>query len=71
MEPLDVIEYVSACLIQSAIVAVVNPLSLEHPEESFASGIVATVTDCAHAAHQPVAAEISLIVSAGELTASV
>jgi hypothetical protein len=71
MEPLDVIKCVSTCLIQSTIVAMVNPLSLEHPEDPFADGIVATVTNCANAAHQAVAAKISLIVAAGELTASI
>lgn len=39
---------------------VVNPLSLEHPEKPFAGDIVAKLANCAHAAHQAVAAEENL-----------
>jgi hypothetical protein len=71
MEPLNVIEYISSCFVLSAVTPVVNSLPLEHSEEPLTSSVVTTMTDCAHAAHQAVAAEIALIISTGELTSSV
>ena len=49
----------------------VDALPLEHPKEPLAGGIIATMTDRTHAAYQAVAAEISLVVTAGELAASI
>ena len=71
MEPFDVIKYVSSRLVLSAITPMVNSLPFEHPEESLAGSIVATMTDCAHTAYQAVTAEITLVVATGELTASI
>ena len=50
---------------------VVNSLPLEHPEESLAGSIIATMTDRTHAAYQTVATKISLVVTTGKLTASI
>jgi len=71
MEPLNVVEYISSRFVLSAVMSMVNALTLEHSEESLTGRVIATVADCTHAAHQAVAAEISLIVSAGKLTASI
>ena len=71
MEPLNVIEDISSCFILGSVAPVVNSLTLEHAEEHLAGRIITTMTDRAHAAHQSVAAEIALVITAGELTASI
>ncbi len=71
MEPLNVIEDISPRFVLSAVTPVVNSLPLEHSEEPLAGRIITTMTDRAHAAHQSVAAEIALVIFAGELTASI
>jgi|TARA_R100001143_G_C3264006_1_gene89090 hypothetical protein len=71
MEPLNVVEYISSRFVLSSVAPVVNSLPLEHSEESLAGSIIATMTDRAHAAYQAVAAEISLVVTTGKLTASI
>ena len=71
MEPLDVIEYIGPCIIQGSIAAVMNTLSLEHSEEPLAGSVITTVADRTHTAYQAVAAEISLVVTTGKLTASI
>jgi hypothetical protein len=71
MEPLNVTEDISSCFILSSVAPVVNSLPLEHSEESLAGSVIATVADRTHAAHQTVAAEISLVVTTGKLTASI
>jgi hypothetical protein len=50
---------------------VVNSLSLEYPEEPFTGRIVTTMANRAHTTNQAVATEISLVVSASKLTASI
>lgn len=71
MEPLDVVEDVSSCLVQGPIASVMDTLSLEYPEEALASSIIATVPDCAHATYNTIAAKEALIIAAGELAAAI
>lgn len=68
MEPLNVVEYISSRFVLSSVAPVVNSLPLEHSEESLAGSIIAKMTDRTHAAYQAVAAEISLVVTTGELS---
>lgn len=56
MEALDVIEDIGSGFGQRLLTAPVHALSLEHAEEAFGRGIVAAVTDRAHAADHVVAA---------------
>jgi hypothetical protein len=50
---------------------VVDSFSLQYPKKSFTGSIVATMANHAHAINPVVAAEISLVVSARKLTASI
>jgi hypothetical protein len=49
----------------------VDSVSLEYPKEPFASDIVTTIANRAHATYQAVATKISLVVSARKLIASI
>ena len=70
MEPLDVIKHVSSRFVLSAVAPVVDALPLEHSEEAFTS-IIAAVANRTHTADQAVAAEISLVIAAGESAAPI
>jgi len=48
-----------------------HSLTFEHPEEALTGRIVATMSDGTHAAHQVIATEVALIVTTGELTATI
>ena len=71
MKSLDVVEQISTRLIASAVVPVRHALSLEHSEKSLAGGVVAAMSEAAHAADERVAIQKALIIFAGELAAAV
>jgi len=71
MEPLYVIEYIGPGFIQRSILAVVDPFTLEHPEEPLTGRVITTVAHRAHAAHNTIAAKETLVIPASELTAAV
>jgi hypothetical protein len=67
MEPLDVFKQIHSCLVLSTETSVMYSLSLQHSKKSFTGGIIITVANGTYAAHQAIAAQIALIITAGEL----
>lgn len=67
MEPLDVIEDVTAGFVLSPIVPMVNAFPFEHTEEAFAGCVIIAVTNSTYTAHQIVADQEALEVSTGKL----
>ena len=67
VDPLDVVEHVRSSLGSDAVVPPVHPLALQAAEEAFRCRVVRSAPDRAHRAHQPVVAQESLVLVAGEL----
>jgi len=71
VESLDRVKYIRLGHVERWVLGAVYSLSFEHPEESFTSSIIATMTDTAHAADESAMLQKPLIVTAGELTAAI
>ncbi len=71
MESLDVIDHTLPRLGERCVSAAVDPLSIEHAEESLGRWIVGTVADGTHTSKHNVIGQELLIVVAGELRSPV
>ena len=71
VESLDVFEHISPGGIECRIRHAVDPLALEQPEEAFARSVVTAVAHRTHRTHQSVGRQITLVVAAPELAATV
>ncbi len=71
MESLHRVKYIRLGHVERWVFGAVYSLSFEPPEESFTSGIIAIMTDTAHAADERAMLQKPRIVTAGELTAAI
>jgi hypothetical protein len=71
VEEFDVIKYISPSINQGPVSSGVDPLSFQHPKETLASRIIATVTNCTRTADQGIATQIALVFANGELAATI
>ncbi len=71
VEALDVIKDISSGFGVRVVSTTIDPFAFQHSEEALACCIVSTTANAAHRTREVVAFQEALIVTAGELTATI